>query len=161
MRYIRHMKTLGVFEKVMGRCFPLYLTDSNAMWFRRLKTNPSAHETELVNRFMKQFRVLVSRRENTMMLSSVKQRVRKILRSYLTRFNAVTATVHKPNPSVVLMAAFSRVASKIDFKINMKRDPPVSLVEFYHEAERYLRQKDAEIEKVEVNDLDVGEGCQN
>ena len=34
MRYTRHMEVLGASEEVMARCFPLYLTEINAMWFR-------------------------------------------------------------------------------------------------------------------------------
>lgn len=61
------------------------------------------------------------------------------MRSYLTRFNAAAATVDKPDLSLILMVAISEVVSKTDFKFSLERDPPMDLVEFYLEAERYPR----------------------
>lgn len=37
------------------------------------------------------------------------------------------------------MVAISEVVSKTDFKFSLERDPPMDLVEFYLEAERYPR----------------------
>lgn len=69
----------------------------------------------------------------------MKQIVGETLRSYLTRFNAAAAVVDKPDPLIVLLIAISRVTSKTDFKVALKRDPLMDLMMFYHEADRYLR----------------------
>lgn len=63
----------------------------------------------------------------------------KSLGSFLMRFNTAAATVDRPNPSVILMAAVSEVASKIDFKVALQWDLPIDLAEFYHKAKSYLR----------------------
>lgn len=76
------------------------------------------------------------------------------LRSYLTRFNAATAAADKLDSCIILMAAVSRVASKTDFKVALERDSPTDLAKFYHNAERYLRQEDAETEDVEIKVVD-------
>lgn len=72
----------------------------------------------------------------------------------MTRINAASAAVDKPNPSIFLMAVVSRVASKTDFKVALKRDLPIDLVEFYHEAERYLCQEDGEPKDTEITIID-------
>ena len=54
----------------------------------------------------------------------------------------------RPDPSMVLMVAVSGIADNSDFKISLERDPPRDLGEFYHEAERFLRQEDAHAERV-------------
>lgn len=76
------------------------------------------------------------------------------MRSYLKRFNATAAAIDKPDPSIVLMAAVSEVTSKINFKVALKMHPPMYLIEFYHEIERYLRQEDAEADNSKVNTVD-------
>lgn len=82
----------------------------------------------------------------------LKELFNQVLRSYLTMFNAAATTVHKLNPSIVLMAVVSGVASKTAFKIALERDPPVDLADFYYQADRFLQQEGAEAnESVEVN----------
>ena len=49
----------------------------------------------------------------------------------------------RPDPSMVLMAAVLGVRDNSDFKVSLVRDPPLDLGEFFHEAERFLRQEDA------------------
>lgn len=48
------------------------------------------------------------------------------------RFNTVAAAVDRPDPSVVLKATASGVASKTDFKVALERDPPMDFIRFYH-----------------------------
>lgn len=69
----------------------------------------------------------------------------------MTRSNAATAAIDKSGTSIILMAAVSEVASKTDFKVALERDPPMDLAEFYHEAEKYLRQEDVEADDAEIN----------
>lgn len=57
MRYIRHIKVSSAFEGVMRSCFPLYLTDLTTMWFRRLDNASISTWTELLNKFMRKFRL--------------------------------------------------------------------------------------------------------
>ena len=147
-KYIRHMEVLGASDEVMARCFPLYLTDIAAMWFRQLENGSIGTWTELIERFMRQFRVHIVRPKNVMTLTSMKQWKGESLRDFLTRFNAAVASVDRPDPSMVLMAAVSEIADNSDFKISLERDPPRDLGEFYHEAERFLRQEDAQAERV-------------
>lgn len=158
MRYTRHMEVLGASEGVMARCFPLYLTDIAAMWFRQLEEGSIRTWTELVDRFLRQFRVHIKRPKNVMTLTSVKQREDESLRAFLTRFNAAVASVDRPDPSMVLMAAVSRVREDSDFKVSLIRDPPLDLGEFFHEAERFLRQEDAcaDLKMKEVNATEGG-----
>lgn len=154
------MEMLGAFKEMMGRCFPLYLINLAAIWFRQLENGSIIIWTVLVDRFLRQFRVHISRTKNAMTLSRIKQRPGETLRSYLTRFNAA---VDKTDPSIILMAAMSKVVGKTDFKIALERDQPMDLVEFYHEAERCLRQEDAEADNVDINVIDGrgphGAGC--
>lgn len=78
--------------------------------------------------FLGQFRVHISRSKNMMTLLSVKQRIEETIRSYLTRFNVGVFAVNKPDPSILLMAAVSGVASKTDFTITLEKDPPMDLI---------------------------------
>lgn len=149
MRYIRHREVSGVSEEVMGWCFLLYLTDLTTLWFRQLDNGSISTCAELVHKFMEQFRVHISRPKNVMTLSSVKKRTGETVRSFLISFNAIAAAVDRPDPSVVLMAGVSRVTSKADFKVDLERDPPIDLFEFYHE-------EDVEAEKEEINAVDGG-----
>lgn len=55
------------------------------------------------------------------------------------------------NPSMVLMTAVSETADDTDFKVALVQDPPMDLGEFFHEAERFLQQKDAQADKQKVN----------
>src|SRR5574338_156046 len=153
MRYTRHMEVLGATEEVMARCFPLYLTDIAAMWFRQLEDGSIGTWTELVDKFLSQFRVHIKRPKNVMTLTSVKQGADESLRTFLTRLNAAVASVDRPDPSMVLMAAVSGVRDNSDFKVSLVRDPPLDLEEFFHEAERFLRQEDAclDVRSKEVN----------
>lgn len=73
-----------------------------------------------------------------MTLSTMKQRIEEALRNFLTRFNDVTTQVGRPDLSVVLMAVGSGVTNKIDFKVVLKRNPPMDLAKFYHETERFF-----------------------
>ena len=124
MRYTRHMEVLGASEEVMARCFPLYLKDLAAMWFRQLGEGSIRTWKELVEKFLGQFRVHVKRPKNVMTLTSVKQRMDESLRAFLTRFSAAVASVDRPDPSMVLMAAVSGVKENSDFKVSLIRDPP-------------------------------------
>ena len=139
MRYSRHMEVLGASEEVSARCFPLYLTDLAAMWFRQLEEGSIRTWRELVDKFLGQFWIHIKRPKNVMTLTSVKQRTDESLRAFLTRFNAAVASVDRPAPSMVLMAAVSGVREDSDFKVSLVRDPPLDLGEFFHEAERFLR----------------------
>ena len=158
MRYTRHMEVLGASEEVMARCFPLYLTDLAAMWFRQLGEGSIRTWREMVEKFLGQFRVHVKRPKNVMTLTSVKQRMDESLRAFLTRFSAAVASVDRPDPSMVLMAAVSGVKENSDFKISLIRDPPQDLDEFFHEAERFLRQEDAstDLKVKKVSAIEVG-----
>lgn len=89
MRYIQHMEVLGASKEVMGRVFLLYLTDLATMRFRQLENGSISTWTELVKKFIKRFRVHITRSKNVMMLSSVRQRADETLRSYL-----IDATQH-------------------------------------------------------------------
>lgn len=145
------MEVLDASEEIMGRCFPLYLTNLVAMWFKQLKNGSISTWTDLVNRFLRQFRVHISQPKNVFTLSNVKQRPVESLRSYLTRFNATVAVMDKPDPSFILIAAVFRVANKTDFKAVLKRDPSMDLAEFYYGAEMYLHQEDVEVEDEDVD----------
>lgn len=103
---------------------------------------------------MRHFKVHISRSKNVMTLSSMKERTKEILRSNLTRFNVAAATAHKPDPLVILMTTVLEAVNKTDFKIVLERNPQMDLMEFYHEAERYLRQKNAEADNTNVNVVD-------
>ena len=118
----------------MARCFPLYLTDIAALWFRQLESGSISTWTELIERFMRQFRVHISRPKNVMSLATLKQRTGESLRSFLTRFNVAVASVDRLDPSMVLMAAVSGIADGMEFKDSLARDPPMDLGEFYQEA---------------------------
>lgn len=86
---------------------------------------------------------------------------------FFDKIHVAAAAFDSPNPLMILMAAVSNVADKTDFKVALKRDPPMDLVEFYHKAERYLCQEDAEVDKEEINTKDgvgpseVGSGKDN
>ena len=94
-----------------------------------------------------------------MSLTTIKKRPRETLRSFLERFNVAAASVDRPEPSMVLMAAVSGVLDNSEFKKSLYRDPPRNLGEFYLEADRFLREEDATSEKktLEVNMLGDGE----
>lgn len=119
---------LDAFEEVMRWCFPSYLTDLAAAWFKPLKNGSISMSTDLANIFLRQLRVHISRSKNLMTLSRVKQRFEETLRSYLTRFNAIATIVDKLDPSIILMAVVFGVASKIDFKIALEGDPSMDLL---------------------------------
>lgn len=91
-----------------------------------------------------------------MTLSNIKQMLGKTLRNYLMRFNEAAATVDKRDLSIILMAAVFGVASKTDFKIALEMNSSMDLMEFYHEAERYLRQENAEVDNANINVVDDG-----
>ena len=106
-RYIRNMEVLGASQEVMARCFPLYLLDIAALWFRQLESGSIGTWTDLTERFMRQFRVHISRPKNVMSLATLKQKAGESLRNFLTRFNAAAASVDRPDPSMVMTAAVS------------------------------------------------------
>lgn len=60
-RYMRHMEVLGASDEVMTLCFSLYLTDIAALWFRQLESGSIGKWTELIEKFMSQVRVHISR----------------------------------------------------------------------------------------------------
>ena len=148
-KYMRHMEVLGASEEVMARCFPLYLTDIAALWFRQLDSGSIGTWNDLTERFMRQFRVHITRPKNVMTLATLKQKAGETLRSFLTRFNAAAASVDSPDPSMVMMEAVSGIADGTEFKNSLTKDPPVDLGEFYHEAEKFLRFEDANTEREE------------
>ena len=131
----------------MARCFPLYLSDLAALWFRQLENGSVGSWTELAKKFIRQFWVHIVRPKNMMTLTTIKQRPGEMIRAFLTRFNTVVASVDRPDPSMVLMAAVSGIAEKTDFMKSLARDPPRDLGEYYLEAERFMRQEDAEVEE--------------
>src|SRR5574338_367720 len=152
-RYIRHMEVLGASQEVMTRCFPLYLTDIAALWFRQLESGSIGTWTDLIEKFMRQFRVHISRPKNVMSLATLKQKAGESLRNFLTRFNAAAASVDRPDPSMIMMAAVSGIADGTEFKNSLTKDPPMDLGEFYHEAEKFLRLEDARTEREEEVDV--------
>ena len=97
-RYIRHMEVLGASEEVMARCFPLYLSDLAALWFRQLETGSIRTWSELVDCFMRQLRVHVTRPKSVMTLASIKQRVGESIKDFLLRFNVTMTSVDRPDP---------------------------------------------------------------
>ena len=113
----------------------------------------------MVARFIEQFRVLIARSKNVMSLTTIKQRPRETLRSFLERFNVAAASVDRPEPLMVPMAAVSGVLDNSEFKKSLYGDPPRNLGEFYLEADRMLREEDATYEKktLKVNMLKDGE----
>ena len=72
-----------------------------------------------MERFLGQFRVHVKRPKNVMTMTSVKQRMYESLRAFLTRFSVAVASVDRPDPSMVLMAAVSGVRDNSDFKVSL------------------------------------------
>lgn len=52
-----------------------------------------------MDRFMRQFRVHISRLNSVIMLATLKQRTGESLRSFLTRFNAAVASADRSDPS--------------------------------------------------------------
>ena len=109
----------------MAWCFPLYLTDIAALWFRQLESGSIGTWTELIDRFMRQFRVHIVRPRSVLTLTSMKQWKGESLKDFLTRFNAAVASVDRPDPSMALMAVVSGIADNSDFKITLERDPPM------------------------------------
>ena len=79
---------------------------------------------------MRQFRVHIARPKNVMTLATLKQKTGETLRSFLTRFNAAVASVDRPDPSMVMMAAVSGIADSTEFKNSLTKDPPMNLGEF-------------------------------
>ena len=77
------------------------------------------------------------------------------MRSFLTRFNAAAASVDRPDPSIVMIAAVSGIADGTEFKNSLTKDPPVDLGEFYHEAEKFLRLEDANAEREERDGIEI------
>lgn len=132
------MEVLGASEEVMARYFLLYMTDIAALWFRQLESSSIGTWIELIEKFMRQFRVHISRPKNVMSLTTLKQKTEESLRNFLTQFNAAAASVDRPDLSMVLMAGVSGIADGSEFKNLLMRDPPMDLGEFYHEAERFL-----------------------
>ena len=104
---------------------------------------------------MRQFRVHISGPKNVMSLAALKQRTEESLRNFLTRFNAAAASVDRPDPSMVLMAAVSGIADGTEFKNSLTRDPPMDLGEFYHEAEGFLRLENANAKREEGEGTEV------
>jgi len=115
----------------MARCFPLYLEDIAALWFRQLDNSSIGTWTELVDRFMKQFCIHIARPKGVMTLITIEQRTGESLRNCLTKFNAAVASMDHPDPSMVLMVAVSGIATNTDFKIALDRDPPRDLRNFF------------------------------
>lgn len=89
----------------------------------------------------------ISRSKNVMTLASMKQWVEETLGKFLKRFNAAAIAIDKPDPSMVLMTPVSGIEAKMNFKVALERDPPRDVVKFYHEAERFLCQEDAEVDE--------------
>ena len=139
----------------MARCFPLYLTYIAALWFRQLENGSIGTWNGLIERFMRQFRVHITRPKNVMTLATLKQKAGETLRSYLARFNAAAASVDRADLSMVVMAAVSGVADGTEFKNSLTKDPPVDLEEFYNEAEKFLRLEDANAEREEGEGIEV------
>lgn len=52
------------------------------------------------------------------------------------------------------MAIVPGVANKIKFRKALERDLPTDFIDFYYQAERYLRQKNVEAKRGEVNAVD-------
>ena len=139
----------------MARCFPLYLADIAALWFRQLENGSIGTWNDLIERFMRQFRVHITRPKNVMTLATLKQKTGETLRSYLTRFNVAAASVDRPDPSMVMIEAVSGIADGTEFKNSLTKDPPVDLGEFYHEAEKFLRLEDTNAEREEGEGIDI------
>src|SRR5574338_1301019 len=150
-KYIRHMEVLGASEEVMARCFPLFLSDLVALWFRQLETGSIKTWGELVDCFMRQFRVHVTRPKSVMTLASIKQRTGESIKDFLLRFNATVASVDRPDPSMILTAAVAGVGEGTEFKDSLTRDPPQDLGEFYHEVERFIRLEESRAKRREIN----------
>lgn len=96
---------------------------------------------------MRQFQIHIARPKSVMALTSMKRLKGESLKDFLTRFNAVVASVDQHDPSMVLMAAVLGIANNLDFKISLERDPSMDFEEFYHETERFLRQEDAKADR--------------
>lgn len=150
-RYIRHMEVLGASEEVMARCFPLYLSDLAALWFRQLETGSIGTWSELVDCFMRPFRVHVTRPKSVMTLASIKQRTGEFIKDFLLRFNVTVTSVDRLDPSMILMAAVAGVAEGTKFKDSLTKDPPQDLGEFFHKAEKFIRLEESRIESREIN----------
>ena len=118
------MEVQSASENVMAKFFPLFLTDIAAMWIRQLETESISSWNMLVARFLEQFRVHIARPRNVMSLTTIKQRPRETLCSFLERFNVAAASVDRPEQSMVLMAAVSDVLDNTEFKKSLYRDPP-------------------------------------
>ena len=155
MKYMRHMEVLEASQEVMDQCFPLYLKDIAALWFRQLENGSIRTCADLTERFMEQFRVHIARPKNVMSLATLKQKAGESLRNFLTRFNAAAASVYRPDPSMVMMAVVSGIADGTEFKNSLTKDPPMDLAEFYHEAEKFLRLEDANAEREEGEGIEV------
>ena len=111
------------------------------MWFRQLESESINSWNMLVARFIEQFRVHIARPKNVMSLTTIKQRPKETLRSFLERFNVAAASVDRPEPSMVLMAAVSGVLDNSEFKKSLYRDPPRNLSEFYLESDSFCVMK--------------------
>ena len=51
--YMRHMEVLGASKEIMAWCFPLYMTDIAALWFRQLGSGSIGTWTDLTEKFMR------------------------------------------------------------------------------------------------------------
>ena len=93
----------------------MYLADIAALWFRQLESGSIGTWNDLTERFMRQFRVHIARAKNVMTLATLKKKAGESLRNFLMRFNAAAASVDRPDPSMVMMAAVSGIADGTDF----------------------------------------------
>ncbi len=122
--YIRHMEVPGASEEVMARCFPLFLLDLAMLWFRKLENGSIRTWGELVECFMRQCRIHVTRPKSVMTLASIKQRTGESIKDFLLRFNATVASIDHPDPSMISTAAVAGVYEGMEFKDSLARDPP-------------------------------------
>jgi len=60
-KYMQHMEVLKATEEIVALCFLRYLVDLTMMWFRQLENESINTWVDLIEKFMNQFRVHVTR----------------------------------------------------------------------------------------------------
>jgi len=132
----------GATERVVCKCFPLFLSDLAITWFRRLAQGSISSWKLLKEKFINQFCIHVEQPKDAYSLSNIKQRPDESIQQYLIRFNAAVAAVQDADEKLILMALCSGVHPDTKFAWRLTKEKPSTLLEFFHEAGKYMRLED-------------------
>uniref|UniRef100_A0A2N9IQQ3 RNA-directed DNA polymerase n=1 Tax=Fagus sylvatica TaxID=28930 RepID=A0A2N9IQQ3_FAGSY len=132
----------GVPDEIMCRAFPTTLKGPARVWFKKITPGSVGSFAQLSRLFFNHLIGAQRYGRPTTHLLNIKQKDRETLRSYLTRFNKETLLVDGADDKVVLTAFISGLQAG-DFLFSVYKDPPSTMTEMMHEAQRHMNGEEA------------------